>query len=120
MTGGRWRTKERLVEGMLRGTAVVAGVLIFAIAMTACDPSAEITWVNETDQTVNVHLGDDLDDFDVSLPPHTSKRVETIEAVWEDVVVVRDREGGVILRQEITWDELEEQGFRFVIRSTGE
>ena len=99
--------------------ALVSGLAVFAVATSACDPGAGITWVNETDQTVYIYLGDDLDDFDGSLPPHTSLEAATIETVWEDVVVVRNREGDVILRREITWAELEEQGFRFVIRETG-
>jgi len=95
---------------------LIAFALILAsIALTACDPGAGITWVNETDVQLQIYLGDDLDDFDLSLAPHSSKEGATIEAVWEDVVVVRDQQSNILFRQEITWDELEAQDFRFEI-----
>ncbi len=94
---------------------VIPTLIVVTLAFAGCDPGAGITWVNETDQTVDVYLGDDLDDFDGSLPPHSSTEAATIKAVWEDVVVIRDEEGTVLFRQELTWDELAEQDFRFVI-----
>lgn len=30
-------------------------------------------------------------------------------------MVVRDKQGNVLLRQEMTWEDFKEQGFRFVI-----
>ncbi|HEV8573341.1 MAG TPA: hypothetical protein VGR43_01400 [Dehalococcoidia bacterium] len=102
-----------------RASAVfaLALILILAVGSTACDPGAEITWVNETDQTVYIYLGDDLDDFDGTVQPRSSSTVTTIEAVWSDIVVVRDVNGTVLLREEITWEQLEERDVRFVITS---
>ncbi len=94
---------------------IILLLVFLPIALTACDPAAGITWVNETGQTVDVYLGEDLDDFDGSLPPHSSTEADTIKAVWEDIVVLRDKEGTVLFRQELTWDELAEQDFRFEI-----
>jgi hypothetical protein len=102
------------IEALRKALAVACGFLLLA-GLTACDPGADITWVNETDQEVGIYLGDDLHDFDTSVPPRSSKTVGTIEAVWEDVVVIRDKQKRVLFRQEITWDELKAQGFRFVI-----
>ncbi len=65
---------------------VIPTLIVVTLAFAGCDPGAGITWVNETDQTVDVYLGDDLDDFDGSLPPHSSTEAATIKAVWEDVV----------------------------------
>jgi hypothetical protein len=104
------------VVGPLTARIAFAICLLLVLATTvACDPGADITWVNETDQEVGIYLGDDLHDFDTSVRPRSSKTVGTIEAVWEDVVVIRDKQKRVLFRQEITWDELKAQGFRFVI-----
>ena len=94
---------------------VIPTLILMVVAFTGCDPGAEITWVNETDQTVDVYLGDDSNDFDGSYPPHSSTEVGTIKAVWDDVIVIRDRDGTVLFRQELTWDELAAQDFRFEI-----
>ena len=95
---------------------VIPALIVVTLAFAGCDHGAGITWVNETDQTVVVYLGEDLDDIDVRLLPRsTNMKVATIKAVWEDVVVLRDEEGTVLFRQELTWDELKAQGFRFEI-----
>jgi len=104
----------------LRTAAFAGGLAALIVAAAGCDPGAEIIWVNETDETANVYLGESEDDFDVSIQPHRTLRVDTIKAVWEDVVVVRDDAGNIVLRLEITWDQLKEQGFRFVIKDTAE
>jgi len=112
MTRTSW--KPWRIEALGKALVVAFGVLLLA-GLTACDPGANITWVNESDQEVGIYLGDDLDDFETSVPPHSSETLGTIEAVWVDVVVVRDKQKRVLLRQEITWDELKAQDFRFVI-----
>ena len=94
---------------------VIAALIVVTLAFAGCDPGAGITWGNETDQTVVVYSGEDLDDIDVSLPPRSSMVVDTIKAVWEDIVVLRDEEGTVLFRQELTWDEFKAQDFRFEI-----
>ena len=94
---------------------VIPTLVVMTLAFAGCDPGAGITWVNETDQTVVVYFGEDLDDFDGSYPPHSITEVGTIRAVWVDIVVLRDEEGTVLFRQELTWDELKAQGFRFEI-----
>ena len=102
-----------------RVRVVVLGVMVaLASLAVGCDPGAELTWVNETDQDVFIYLGDgrDLDEFSHSLGPRSRiEGVATIIAVWKDVVVVRDRQGNILLRKEITWDELKAQDFIFVI-----
>lgn len=94
---------------------MIPALIVITLAFAGCDPGAGITWVNETDKTVDVYLGEDLDDFDVRLLPRSIKEIATIKAVWEDVVVLRDEEGTLLFRQELTWDELEAQDFRFVV-----
>lgn len=102
---------------MSKAAVLVLVATISLVFVTACDPGAEVTWVNDTDETLYIYLGDGEDDFDGPIAPHS--RIDgafTIIAVWEDVVVVRDDRGNVVLRKELTWDEFEAQDFTFVIR----
>jgi hypothetical protein len=111
MTQAFWKSwhAERLCKGFL-----VLSVLV-SVGLAGCDPGAEVTWVNETDRTLYVYFGDDLDDFALTLRPRTVIVDLAITAVWEDVVVIRDTQDNVFLREEITWDELKARDFRFVI-----
>ncbi len=73
--------------------------------------------MNQTDQPVHIYLGYDENDFELSLRANSSREdVTTLADLWEDVVVVRDDAGNVLFSKAITWDELEAQDFRFVIR----
>jgi hypothetical protein len=79
-----------------------------------------VMYVNMTDKRVDVYLGEgarpeDFEIIEVSIEPHSVKKVGTIETVWPDVVVVFDEDGNLVLRREITWDQLKDQDFRFVI-----
>ena len=82
---------------------------------TACDPGAGVTWVNETDTRVAVYLSDEPGGDGSLVEPQSSKTEAVIKAVWHDVIVVRDEQGNLLFRREMTWDELEAQDFRFVI-----
>ncbi len=96
----------------------LAGLVIGFILLTggfACDPGATVTWVNESDETVDIFAGDDAEDFVTTLQPHSSTKLGELKSLWEDIVVIRDKEGTVLFRQELTWDELEAQDFRFEI-----
>jgi hypothetical protein len=83
----------------------------------ACDPGATITYVNETDRTVLVYTAEDLgpNEYDALLGPHSTVEATTLEMHFKDIVIVRDEDGNLLLRKEITWDELKAQDFRFVI-----
>ena len=95
---------------------IALSVILTPVALTACEPGAGVTWVNETDETVDIFAGEDAEDFVTTLQPHSSIRMGEFEHLWEDVVLVKDQTGNVLITEEITWEELEEQGFRFVIR----
>ena len=71
--------------------------------------------VNQTDRTVFVYSGDQLDDRETTLPPHSSKEVAFADFLWQDLVVLRDEQGNVSFRQKLTWDEFKARGFLFVI-----
>jgi hypothetical protein len=90
-------------------------LVVAAIALTACEPGAGVTWVNETGQTVDIFAGEDAEDFVTTVQPHSSTRMGEFEHLWEDVVVVKDQTGNVLLYEEITWEELKAQDFRFVV-----
>ncbi len=94
---------------------IIILLVVLPIALTACDPGAGITWISETDRTVVVFLDDEYDDSGVSVQPHSSRTLATIKAVWNDIIVLRDEEGTVLFRQELTWDEFKAQDFRFEI-----
>ena len=91
--------------------------LLLVLATTvACDPGAGVSWVNESDETVVVYLRDEfVEELGSTVLPRSTKTEAVIKAVWEDVVVIRDEQGNVLFRQELTWDEFKAQGFRFVI-----
>ena len=99
----------------MRRLVIPALIVVMLTALTACDPGADITWVNDTNRTVVVYLDDNFDDTGDQIEPHSSRTLGTIKAVWNDIIVLRDEEGTVLFRQELTWDELKAQGFRFEI-----
>ena len=106
---------------MLFMCTVMAGlgvlVILVGFLSTGCDPGEGVTWINETGQPVDVYLGYDENDFEISLAANSSrKEVTTLVDLWEDVVVVRDDAGNILFSKAITWDELEAQDFTFVIR----
>jgi uncharacterized protein (DUF2249 family) len=74
-----------------------------------------VTWVNETGQSLSVFAGHDPEDLVTTLSPHSSEELGELKHLWEDVVVVKDEDGNILLTKEITWDELKAMGFRFVI-----
>lgn len=100
-----------------RLSVLACGVSILgAVLLSACDPGAGVTWINETDETVVVHLSDEPNrDSGTTVLAHSSKTEAVISDVWNDVVVVRNEEGAVLLRVELTWNELEDGDFKFVI-----
>lgn len=90
-------------------------VAILAFA-AACDTEEELTWINETDLELGIFFGDSIDNRDLIIGPNSTEIRGAISDLWEDVVVVRDEDGNVLFREEITWDELKAQDFTFVIR----
>ena|SRR6266540_6434680 len=100
---------------LMRKVFLSTGLALWLLGLGACDPGAGITWVNRTDQPVNVYFGDSLEDFSLSVAPGSSVEAATIEHVWKDLIVLRDDEGNILFRQELTWDDLKARDFQFVI-----
>ena len=102
---------------MWRFGLVIAGLLALLGAMaTACDPGAGVTWVNQTDQSVVIYLSDEVGSGRGNpLPPHSTTTQAVIKHVWKNMVVIRDEQGNMLFRQELTWGDFKAQGFRFVI-----
>ena len=97
-----------------QGLAGAACLVFVATVAIACDPGAGVTWVNETDQGVVIYLRLDSD-LGTHLPPHSTVTEAVIKHVWKNMVVIRDEQGNLLFRQKLSWDELNAQGFRFVI-----
>jgi hypothetical protein len=102
------------------GWSLPAVVILGLVLASGCDPGATITYANMTDKRVEVYLGngsepEDFEFREVSIEPHSVVKVGTIATEWRDVVVVFDEDGNLVLTREITWDELEEQDFIFII-----
>lgn len=81
----------------------------------ACDPGAEATFVNETDQTIEIFLSDAPDAGATTVSANSTWTGAVIEHVWRDMVIVQDVEGNVLYRQELTWEEFKERDYRFVV-----
>jgi ABC-type uncharacterized transport system auxiliary subunit len=103
---------------MIKCLSILAPLLL-ALAFVACDPGATITYINETEQPVDIYLGTSPKAFDASVPAHSEKKVLTIRQVWNDRVIARDEHGAIVSEQHVTWDELKAQHFRVVISATG-
>jgi hypothetical protein len=98
---------------------LLASLFLAATApFAAClDQGHAVTYVNETDQTVIIYYGDDLDDREWVIGPGEVDEVGTLKHVWTDVLVFRDEDGNVLERRELTWGELKAQDYRVVIRA---
>ena len=91
--------------------------MVAVLASAGCETAADVVWANKTDTDIWIYLGDDRDkdEFEVFIPSHSTEGVMIIRHIWNDIVVGRDGRGDVVFRQDITWEELERHGFRFVI-----
>jgi hypothetical protein len=83
---------------------------------TGCDPGAGVIYVNQTDRNLRFYGDDAAEDFMVELQPHSSVDAAVLEHLWTGLVVVKDTKGRTLLRRELTWEELEAQDFRIVVR----
>lgn len=58
---------------------------------------------------------EDFEFREVSIEPHSMRKVGTIATEWRDALTVFDEDGNLVLTRKITWDELKEQEFILVI-----
>jgi hypothetical protein len=74
----------------------------------------EVTYVNRTDQTVAVHVNNDLD---VTVPPDEEVTVEyrKIEWWWSADLEIRDLQGRLISASRYDDDDLKRLDYRIVI-----
>jgi hypothetical protein len=102
---------------MWRFVVAIAGLLaLFGAMGTACEYGPDVTWVNQTDQSIVIYLSDELsDDLGTHLPPQSTKTEFLGDDLWKGMIVIRDEEDNVLFRQELTWDEFKAHGFRFVV-----
>lgn len=96
---------------MRRLLPVVLGISLVML-LASCTPGATITYTNSTSFPVRVY-GDG--GFITSLAPGESRRLSHHKHQWDEHVSAENAEGEVVWEDQITWDELEDSGFRIVI-----
>lgn len=104
--------------GLIRGRwirVLVCAVLVASgVLWTACDPGHGVTFENQTQATVNVFNGDDLD---ATLSPGTQRTLGFIEYMGLRTFVAKDESGTVVFQEQYSWDDLKRLNWRIVIRT---
>ena len=102
-------------DGLSAVCILVISIIVSGSAI-GCEYGPDVTWVNQTDENIVIYLSDELSsDLGTHLPPQSTKTEFLGDDLWKGLVVVRDEQGNVLYRQELTWDEFKAIGYRFVI-----
>lgn len=112
------RKKETLA---MRALAIGLAIVAFAIATVACDPGFEITFENQTDHEIRVSVGEETDQLAFDAVDMGKTRALTYLSRNPDRfrVVIVNEDGGTLLDEIFTFEELEARGMRFVIDNEG-
>jgi hypothetical protein len=86
--------------------------LILLLGGVACERWPDVTWENATSLQVVIY---EDGAFAFRLGPQESREVSTSEDIWRPDFKAVGQDGRVLLEGHITWDKLEEMGFRIVI-----
>ncbi len=94
---------------------LIVALAVSAMALT-CSDAVTITFVNSTSANVSVYKSQDTDDFLLSVPAHSERKITVVEKYWQDRMVLR-RNGEIFRTVPLSWDELSEQGdtYEYVI-----
>lgn len=118
-------TKARLLVAgaFVAGLLLIAGYAVFWLSFYGGGPfgwlefwdKIEVTYVNETDQTVAVYIDNDVV---ATVPPGESvtHSYRKVEWWWHRKVVVRDLNGRLIYATELDKGDLEDIDYRIVIQ----
>jgi hypothetical protein len=93
-------------------SAAMLGVLVAALGAFACEPGRIPEYENATSQRVTIYK-DGMPAF--SLEPGESTGIAMFEEDWLPDIKIVAEDGRVLLEDHITWDELEEMGYKIVI-----
>lgn len=88
---------------------------ISGVLWTACDPGHGVTYENQTQQTVSVFNGNDLD---ATLAPGAHRTFTFIVYQGLRTFVAKDESGVVVFQEQYSWDDLKRVNWRIVIRMT--
>jgi hypothetical protein len=94
--------------------AALGMVLLLTVLGIACEPGAEITYVNNTDKVLFV----DADSMGaLRVEPHSQIEVSEFPFGKDDpfVVTVRDEAGNIVYYEETTLRELKERNYTVII-----
>ena len=98
------------------------GSIVASALFIACmdEDQHTLTWENETRRHLVITLEDsdfqDSDDYELELPPCRSKSKPISSARWTGVVTIYGALGGSLLRTEMSWNDLKENGFKFIVK----
>ncbi len=96
---------------LTRILVVSLSLVVVALLAMACDPSHAITYENRTNESLEILYNGR---FNFSLEPGETKTVDEIE--FDDATFsARTSDGRVIYSRDITWEELEDEGWRIII-----
>ncbi len=108
------RLTDPLAKKLSRPTAsalCVGILLISALAVTACDEGADITYVNTTDKTLQVSINGLLE---LTLEPHETRELLILKFSIPALFEAKDQKGTVIFSEMLTWEDLKAREFRLV------
>ena len=83
------------------------------VLLAACDRGEGVTYMNDTNVTVSVFSGRDLD---VTLAPGEQGTFTVLAYEGMRTYSARDESGQVIFREEYTWEDLKRMDWEIVIR----
>lgn len=86
--------------------------LMFLLA-TACDPGANITYVNNTTYKVRIYKSNNH--FVADLNPSEERTFSTQKDLWTGGIVAKTQDGRTVFSIDLTWEQLKAQGYRIVI-----
>jgi hypothetical protein len=92
-------------------------LIALSVPTLACRGEDEqfIRWENPTSQHLIIFIGDDLDDLEADLAPCTAKEQPMTKDRWQGMVLVGASLGDEAYRRQLSWEQLERDGFRVTI-----
>jgi hypothetical protein len=94
---------------------VVAAACLAILLSGGCEEGHDVTYVNRTEVTVDVYLGDDESEYVLTLRPDEAKTSGELTSLWPGRIIARDADGSTIFSAYITWDQLQNLDFEIII-----
>lgn len=97
--------------------SVFLPLVLLLVAATSCDHTVSFPFENATGGRVHVSISVDTTRTDFTLDPGETSEIATSKRFWTGNVVARDDSGNVVFDEQISWQELTEQGKVVITRS---